>query len=119
MMKRFPFHRQHDAMQCGVACLQMVCEWFGQKIPARDIDRICCSTAEGVSLLAMSRAAEKMGLHTACGRFTVDSLRKVPLPCILEPEPLRRHGRRTVYCVADPGTRYHAGEFADCWVSSR
>jgi ATP-binding cassette subfamily B protein len=36
-----------------------------------------------VSLLAMSRAAEKMGLHTACGRFTVDSLRKVPLPCIL------------------------------------
>jgi ATP-binding cassette subfamily B protein len=129
-MKRFPFHRQHDAMQCGVACLQMVCEWFGQKIPARDIDRICCSTAEGVSLLAMSRAAEKMGLHTACGRFTVDSLRKVPLPCILHWNQnhfvvlykIRRHGRRTVYCVADPGKgliRYHAGEFADCWVSTR
>ena len=27
-MNHFPFIKQHDAMECGVACLAMVCNFF-------------------------------------------------------------------------------------------
>ncbi len=30
-MKRFPFIRQQNAMCCGIACLQMICAYYGKK----------------------------------------------------------------------------------------
>ena len=30
-MSKFPLYRQHDAMQCGVTCLRMVCAHFGRQ----------------------------------------------------------------------------------------
>ena len=36
-----------------------------------------------VSLLGISEAAEKLGLHTVCGRVSLDNLAEAPLPCIL------------------------------------
>lgn len=27
-MRQFPFSRQHDSMRCGIACLQMICEYY-------------------------------------------------------------------------------------------
>ena len=29
-MKRFPFIKQKDSMQCGVACLASICEYYGK-----------------------------------------------------------------------------------------
>nr|WP_257881462.1 cysteine peptidase family C39 domain-containing protein [Prevotella denticola] len=26
----FYFYRQHDAMQCGIACMAMVCKYYGR-----------------------------------------------------------------------------------------
>ena len=37
-MKTFPFHLQHDAMQCGVACLRMVSEYFGEQFTMDELD---------------------------------------------------------------------------------
>ncbi len=37
-MKTFPFHLQHDAMQCGVACLRMVSEYFGERFTMDELD---------------------------------------------------------------------------------
>ncbi|WP_418877964.1 cysteine peptidase family C39 domain-containing protein [Xylanibacter rarus] len=28
-MKNFKLYRQHDAMQCGTACLRMICSHYG------------------------------------------------------------------------------------------
>ena len=82
-MNKFPLYRQHDAMQCGVACLRMVCAHFGRQFSMEELSELCPTTSEGVSMLGISRAAEELGLHTACGRLTVDVLATAPLPCIL------------------------------------
>ena len=82
-MLRFPLHLQHDAMQCGAACLQMVLDHYGRQCSAAELDRLCPPTAEGVSLLGLSRAAEALGLRTACGRLSAEKLLQAPLPCIL------------------------------------
>lgn len=31
-MKRFPFIKQKDSMQCGVACLASICEYYGKEL---------------------------------------------------------------------------------------
>ena len=28
---KFPVYIQHDSMQCGIACLQMICKYYGKE----------------------------------------------------------------------------------------
>ncbi len=41
---------QHDAMECGVACLQMVCSYYGMDYSLDELSEYCMPTKEGVSL---------------------------------------------------------------------
>lgn len=128
-MKPFPIYRQHDAMLCGTTCLRMVAEYFGQKYSAAELDKLCPATAEGVSLLGISRAAEKLGLHSVCGRLTIEELQTAPMPCILHwnqnhfvvlYKVKTRRGKSTFY-IADPGkglTSYTQKEFEQGWIST-
>ena len=70
-------------MECGMTCLRMVCKHYGAEYSSEYLSRLCFATNEGVSLLGMSDAAERLGLHTMCGRLGLEQLRNMPLPCIL------------------------------------
>ena len=82
-MSKFHVYHQHDSMQCGIACLQMICKYHGKEYSQDTLYRYCFATNEGVSLLGISEAATRLGLHTTCGRVTTEQLHKDPLPCIL------------------------------------
>ena len=43
-MKRFPFIKQKDSMQCGVACLASICEYYGKKYSTQYISKLCSCT---------------------------------------------------------------------------
>ncbi len=126
-MSRFPFVKQLDAMQCGVACLKMVCLHYGREVSMERLSQICHVTSEGVSLLGISEAANDMGLHSVCVRTTIDNLSQAPLPCILHWNQNHfvvlykvRKGKR--FYVADPGkglVSYSRDEFRNHWVSTR
>ena len=53
MEKPFPLIKQRDSMQCGVACLTMICTYWGKKYPMEYISELCFATTEGVSLLSI------------------------------------------------------------------
>lgn len=57
-MVHFPLIILHDSMQCGVACLAMVCSHYGREYSLETLSKYCSPTAEGVSLLAISDAAD-------------------------------------------------------------
>lgn len=58
------FSLQHDSMQCGVACLQMVSRYFGREYSLHFLSDICFATSEGVSMLGISEATlERMGIR--------------------------------------------------------
>lgn len=109
-MKRFPYIHQHDEMQCGVACLQMVCVNAGLKFSAVEMEKICPPTTEGVSMLALSRTARKIGFSTTCARFTLQELCMVGHPCILHWNQchfvvlykVKKRRNKTVFYIADP-----------------
>lgn len=66
LFKTFSIAYQHDSMQCGVACLKMVCEYFGKKYSLDAISQVCFATTEGVSMLGISEAAKELGLKAIC-----------------------------------------------------
>ena len=114
-------------MQCGVACLEMVCRNYGRQFPISMLSQICHVTSEGVSMLGISEAANEIGFHSVCVRTTVDNLSLAPLPCILHWNQNHfvvlykvRKGKR--FYIADPGKgliKYSLDDFKNHWVSTR
>ena len=84
MLKQFPIQLQHDSMDCGAACLTMIAEHYGLKITQDIMSELCHTTRIGVSLLAISHAAEQIGFRTVGGRIPLSVIHeKRPFPCIL------------------------------------
>ncbi|MDR1345828.1 MAG: hypothetical protein LBK03_03900, partial [Bacteroidales bacterium] len=79
----FPFTHQHDAMDCGPACLQMIAKHYGKHYRLESLRNSCFLSREGVSLLGISEAAEKIGFRTTGVKITFEQLCEVPLPCIV------------------------------------
>ena len=108
-MKTFNFYyRQYDSMQCGIACLAMICKHFGKELSIETLSRYCFATTEGVSLLGISEAANKLGLHSICGRVSMEQMQEAPLPCILHWNQnhfvvLYQQKRGKKFYIADPG----------------
>lgn len=113
-------------MQCGIACLQMVCKYFGREYTLDSLSKLCFATAEGVSLLGINEAANTLGLHTTCARATTMVLDEVPLPCILHWNQnhfvvLYKVKKGKKFYVADPGkglVTYGLEEFKQHWIST-
>ena len=70
-------------MQCGIACLAMICKHYGKEFSIETLSHYCFATTEGVSLLGISEAAGKLGLRSICGRVSMEQMQEAPLPCIL------------------------------------
>lgn len=84
ILNRFPNDRQMDMMDCGPACLKMICKYYGKYFSLQKIRDLCGITREGVSILDISYAAEQLGLRTLSIKCTIEDLiKKVPLPVII------------------------------------
>ena len=126
-MNGFRVGFQHDSMQCGIACLQMVCKYFGKEYSLDSLSKLCFATTEGVSLLGINEAANTLGLHTTSARVTTTVLSDVPLPCILHWNQNHfvvlykvKNGKK--FYIADPGKgliTYRLDEFKQHWISTK
>lgn len=119
-------------MDCGPACLGMIAKHYGRFYSLDNLRRISFLGRDGVSLLGISRAAEKIGFRTIGGRLTFDSLtEKAILPCIVHWNQnhfvvvyqIKKslNGTFNIY-VADPGKgllKYSQEEFCRHWITTR
>lgn len=96
-------------MQCGIACLASICEYYGEKYSTQFISRICSGTSTGVSLQALKLAAEQLGFDSMCVRIPRKSLIECNLPCILHWNQnhfvvlYKVDANRKRYYICDPG----------------
>ncbi len=80
----FPFVRQHDAMDCGPACISMIALSHGKRLSLETIRKKSWITREGVSFLGLKTAAESIGFRAAGVKIPFSRLKEeVPLPCIV------------------------------------
>lgn len=125
-MKLFPYYLQHDTMDCGPTCLRMVAAYYGKRYSLEGLREKSFITREGVSMLGISEAAEKLGFRSICVQVTYEMLQEAPLPCIVHWNQqhfvvvYKMDGRHV--WVADPGAgklKYTREEFRRCWLSSK
>ena len=127
MFSGFPFVAQHDSMQCGLACLAMICRHYGHYQSLSGLAHLCHATKEGVSMQAISEAAENLGFMVRAGKIASSDLRRSPLPAILHWNQnhfvvLYKVTRSEKYHVADPGKgliKYTTEEFLSHWATSQ
>jgi len=130
----FPKEIQLDVMDCGPACLKMIAAYYGKQFPMDYLRKITYMARDGVSLYAISDAAEKLGFKTVGGRLTINKLvNEAPLPCLLHWN--QEHfvvlykikskfifNKELKFYVSDPAYGhivYNKQEFKDNWVSTR
>lgn len=109
-------------MQCGLACLLMICRNYGSNYGYDKLEELCAATSEGVSMLGISEAATKLGFRTVCGRVPSARIDEMPLPCILHWNQnhfvVLYRIRRGKYYIADPAKgllKYGEKEFREHW----
>lgn len=122
----YPFVRQKDMMQCGAACLTMICRYWGSNISLDSVSSICHATKEGVSMLAISDSAKQLGLRNASYKLTIEKLDPGMMPCILHWNQnhfvvlYRINKSHTKFLIADPGKglrRISRQELEEHWLS--
>lgn len=121
-------------MDCGPACLKMIAACYGRTIPLENLRSLTHISKRGVSLFAISEAAEQTGFRTTGGRISFEKLcGEVMLPCIAHWDQehfvvVYRIRKKNVFrkhekiCIADPAfglISYNAVEFKTHWLSTR
>lgn len=126
-MARFPFVKQKEAMQCGVACLASLCTFYRKKYSTQFLSNYCIGTSTGVSLKSLSVAAERLGFDTMCVRFSKTSLHECHRPCILHWNQnhyvvlYRIDFKRKRYYICDPAKgllKMNESEFDSHWLGN-
>lgn len=118
-------------MDCGVACIAIICKWYGIDCGIPALKEICIPTKEGISLKRIASTLELLGFHVIGGRATTDLLiTKAICPILLHWEQNHfvvllkiTHKRHKYYfTISDPALgiiTYSQEEFEDKWISAR
>ncbi|UOQ52368.1 peptidase domain-containing ABC transporter [Hymenobacter cellulosivorans] len=124
-MRKFKVYIQLDMMDCGPSCLRMVSKHYGKSFSLQTLRLASGISREGVSLLGISQAAEKIGFHTRGVQLSFDDLAEnSPLPCIVHWK--QKHFvvvykiKKGHVHVADPTlglVTYSKNEFCESWNS--
>lgn len=123
-IRKFPFFKQLDQMDCGPTCLRMIASFHGKQIALDHLRMQSAIGRDGVSLGGIASAAEDLGFHSLPIKVSFQLLKEdVPLPCIAHWR--QRHfvvvykiTRSKVY-VADPAhglVVYSIKEFLEGWL---
>lgn len=94
---------QTGSMDCGVACLRMVCRFFGKNFNTEFIRSRSEFEIRGTSMFGLKNAAEKIGLETDCVEMSIDNIKKV-----LEISPIIIHWQKNHFTVI---FSYKSGRF--------
>jgi len=123
-MKKFPFYRQPDQMDCGPTCLRMMAKHYGRSVSLQRLRALAETTREGSSLKHLATAAERLGFRSLGAKTSFNKLAtELPLPCLAH---VRGNHFVIVYkikgnkvYVADPAhalIQFTKREFLDLWI---
>lgn len=125
---------QQDLMDCGPACLAMLCRHYGKNVPLVQVRERTQSGKQGVNILGISEAAESYGFRTLAVQLTYEQLtNEVSLPCVLHwsqahfvvltgVQKRSLFNREEKLVIADPADgliTLDARTFKDHWISSK
>lgn len=121
--KRFRLVEQAEEMDCGAACLAMVCKHHKLNMTLGKLREMANVTTEGATMESLARVGESLGLATKGVRCTYNSLLGFDLPFIAHWEGYHYvvvYGVNRQYVwLADPGAGFRKltkAEFEQGWA---
>jgi len=107
-IRRFPLVYQIDEMDCGAACLAMICRHFGRNVSLARIRQLVHTSLDGSSLRALCDAATELGLAARSVKASPRTFQQMPLPAIIHWEGnhwvILYHVSATHAWIMDPGS---------------
>ena len=82
IVKRFPLVEQAEEMDCGAACLAMICKHYGIPMTLGKLREMANVTTEGATLDSLARVGESLGFTTRGVQCTYGMLQGFELPFI-------------------------------------
>ena len=83
VIKRFALVQQAEEMDCGAACLAMVCKHYGIPMTLGKLRELANVTTQGATLDSLARAGESLGFTARGVQCTYDALLGLELPFIV------------------------------------
>lgn len=83
LRQRVPMVHQTESSECGLACLAMICGYYGKNIDLIALRRQFNLSARGTTLGGVTAIAEQLGLSSRPLSLELDELGALKLPCIL------------------------------------
>ena len=125
LIKRFRLVEQAEEMDCGAACLAMICRHYGIPMTLGKLRELANVTREGATLDSLSRVGESLGFTTRGVQCNYEALLGFNLPFIAHWEGYHYiivYGisKHHVW-VADPGPGFRkmtAEEFEKGWTGT-
>lgn len=83
MTKKIKFKYQLSANDCGVACIQMVCQYYGKEYDINTIKTHCEVSKLGISIKDIRNFFNQVGMESYSINVSFDEILEMPLPAIL------------------------------------
>jgi ATP-binding cassette subfamily B protein len=83
LIRRFPLVEQAEEMDCGAACLAMICKHFGIPMTLGKLREMANVTVEGATLDSIARVGESLGFTVRGIQCTYQNLLGFDLPFIV------------------------------------
>ncbi|WP_137905451.1 peptidase domain-containing ABC transporter [Chryseobacterium sp. 2VB] len=124
MKHKIKFTHQLEANDCGPACLQMICAFYGKKYTLREIKKNLKVSKLGISIKDLRLFLKNNGFNCATVNITLEDIYEMPLPSIL----YLKHGhfiileniRKRVIDIIDPGfgrVSLSLEDFSEKWLN--
>ncbi|HYC41923.1 MAG TPA: peptidase domain-containing ABC transporter [Noviherbaspirillum sp.] len=82
VIRRFPLVEQAEEMDCGAACLAMICKHYGIPMTLGKLRELANVTTAGATLDSLARVGDSLGFSTRGVQCTYESLLGFQLPFI-------------------------------------
>ncbi len=82
IIRRFPLVEQAEEMDCGAACLAMICKHYGIPMTLGKLRELANVTTQGATLESLARVGESLGFTTRGVQCTYQALLGFELPFI-------------------------------------
>lgn len=83
LWRRVPAILQTEAAECGLACLTMVCRYFGMDIDLLNLRRRFGVSSHGATLTTLMHIAGQLAMKTRPLSLDLDEINQLKRPCLL------------------------------------
>jgi ATP-binding cassette subfamily B protein len=122
VIRRFAWIQQAEEMDCGAACLAMICKHYGIGMTLGKLRELANVTTQGATLDSLARTGESIGFTTRGMQCSFEALRGFELPFIVHWEGYHYivvYGVSSTHVwVADPAVgfrKFSVQEFEKGW----